>query len=77
MTIQKMNNMETMEVTPYEKRKILEDREQNKRRGKFWLTTEGRCIIRDTWDDPEDGAIPLTLLNYIEELEEVIEEINT
>lgn len=76
MTIQKMNSeMEVMEVTPYEKSRILSDRERNKRRGDFWLTPEGRALIRDTWDDPEDGAIPLPLLNALEKLEEQLDHV--
>lgn len=62
--------METMEVTSREKEEILQKRERLQKRGDYWLTPEGRAEIRATWDDPEDGAIPLPLLNELVKVEE-------
>lgn len=67
--------METMEVTPEERQDILANRRQAKQHGDFWLTPEGRAIIRETWDNPEDGSIPLPLLNALEQLEAQIEDL--
>lgn len=63
--LEKENTALLAEVAPHREREA----DRLRKRGSYWLSEEGRAEIRECWDDPEDGDIPLPLLNELERLE--------
>src|SRR6266496_4361225 len=47
--------------------------DRKRKRGAYWLSTEGREEIRETWDDPNDGNCVLPLLDALEAAEARLE----
>ena len=48
------------------------EREKKRKQGAWFLSEEGREMIRETWDD-EEADLPLFLLNHIETLEKLVD----
>jgi hypothetical protein len=65
-----------MELTAEEESFIKSRREVSIKFGDYWLTKKGRAEIRDTWENPNDGNIVLTLLNALEKAEDLIKAVN-
>lgn len=43
--------------------------ESRRKRGKYWLTLEGRAKLKEVFDDPNDSAAVRPLLDALEEAE--------
>jgi len=53
----------------------VEREERARKVGAYWLTTEGRAEIRDSFTDHDDGNCVLPLLDYVERLEQRLAEL--
>lgn len=60
-------------LTADEYARFLEDKERRdeseRKRGDYWLTTEGRAELREAFPDKEDGNAVIPLLDALELIE--------